>query len=307
MIRHIALSGMVLAGAIGWPGAARADERGEQLAAVLEKVAPSVVTLKMVGKVRGRERNFDFQGTVVSSTGLILCDDGNFGGGFAKVDVQSIKVIIDRDEETEIEAFHVATDTKLQLAYLQIENLGDRKLSFVDLKDDASAKIGQQVVSVTRFPKGYDFAPAFFTARVGAKVKKPRKVWWADGRILDGMPVFALDGKLLGVGAQVSSGLSERSGGGALFILPARPLRASVQQAEKKAIELAAERAKEKAEGGKKDDDGEKKDDAKKDDDSKKKDDAKKDDAGEGDGDAKKDDDQPKKDDGAGKSDGAGK
>jgi len=292
MIRSLILTacaGLAAGGTVLAPATAQADEQAKQLAAVLKKVAPSVVSLKMVGKVRGRERNFNFQGTVVSKSGLILCDDRYFSSGFMKVDIQSIKVIIGRDEETEIEAFHVATDTKLQLAYLQIEEvekLEEGTLTPIDLKDDASAGIGQQVMCVTRFPKGYDFVPAFFTGRVSAKVKKPRKVWWVDGRIIDGMPVFSLEGKVLGVGAQVASGLSESGGGGSVFILPARPVRASLQQAEKRAVELAAERAKETRDAAK--DDG--------------------DDGDEGeDGEGAKEDDDPKKDDDAGQSDGDGK
>lgn len=282
MMRSLLLSGLVLTGSVTLPAPARADEQGDQLAAVLAKVAPAIVTLKMVGKVRGRERVIDFQGAVISAAGMIVTDDRHFGGGFGKVEVQSIKVIIERDEETEIEAFHVATDTKLHLAYLQIEELGDRTLAWVDLKDEATPKIGDQVVTVTRFPKGYDFAPVFFTARVAGQIKKPRSAWWYDGRVLDGMPVFALDGKLVGVGAEVSSGLSESGrGGGAVFILPGRPIRASVQQAETRAVELAVERAKDKAEAATK---------------------SAGDEANKADPD--KEDDEPKKDDDAGKSDG---
>ncbi|MHC5020805.1 MAG: serine protease family protein [Planctomycetota bacterium] len=303
MIRHIACAGLIAAGALALPGTVSADEAGDKMAAVLESEAPKIVTLEVVAKVSfggraGRERRMNIPGTLISESGLILTSDGPFGGNdFVKVSVESMKVIIERDEEAELEAFVVATDSKLHVAYVQIENLGDRKVKFVDLKSDATPSIGEPILQVSRKSKGFDFAPYFGTARIAGKIKKPRKVWEYDGNVSAGLPCFNLDGKVLGFVTQVESGLSR--GGGESFLLPCRPIRASLLQAEKKAAEMLVTRAKEKAEGGAKKDDG----DAKKDDAAKKDDEKKDDGAGKDDGDAKKDD-EPKKDDGAGKSDG---
>lgn len=290
MIRPLLLSGLVAAGALAAPATARADEYGEKLAAILKAQAPRIVTIEVVAKVSfggraGRERRMNVPGTLISDSGLILTSDGPFGGNdFVKISVDSMKVIIERDEEAELEAFVVATDSKLHVAFVQIENLGDRKLDFVNLDDGGKCKIGDPIVQVARKAKGFDFAPYFTQARISGRIKKPRKVWEYDGGVSAGLPCFDLEGKPLGFVTQLEAGTGR---GAETFILPNRPIRASVQQATKKAAEMLVTRAKEKAEGAKKDGDEAKKDegDAKKDDDPKK-------------------DDEPKKDDDAGKSDG---
>jgi len=68
------------------------------------------------------------------------------------------KVVVER-EEKEYEAFLAATDSKVKLAFLKIEDLGDRKLAAVDFGSPVDAAIGQTVVALGRQKKGYDYAP----------------------------------------------------------------------------------------------------------------------------------------------------
>jgi S1-C subfamily serine protease len=188
-------------------------------------------------------------------------------------------VVIER-EDKRYDAFLVATDTKLHLAFIQIEGLGDRALVPIDLEQAASPQVGDPVVAVARLDAGYDYTPYFRRARVGGALEKPRKAWVLDSAAAaSGMPVFTPEGAVVGVVSDVESGVAdedEGGGGGMMgmirrmaqgsginlgvpFVLPARTVRASAQQAAEKAVTLLAERAAKKAEAEKKPGEGEEK------------------------------------------------
>jgi len=117
---------------------------------------------------------------------------GNAGGGSEtpniKVIPTDIKVIFEQ-EDKEYTAFLAATDTKLDLAFLKIEGLGDRKLTAVDFAAAAVPTLGEQIVTVSRLRKGFDYAPYFETARisgvmVGNVVAEERVEIAPDGRMV---------------------------------------------------------------------------------------------------------------------------
>ncbi len=304
MSRYIA-RGLALLGLVGAiAGGARADEVGDQLKSLLDKVGPSIVTVKLVlktemsmmGQSRDNEERTEVHGVVVDADGLVMINStaisgdalsemmGSEGDFSMKMTPSDIKVVIER-EEKEYVAFLAATDSKVGLAFLKIEDLGDRKLAAVDFSAATDPIIGQTVAAVGRQRKAYDYAPYFETARVNGEIAKPRKAWMMDGSISGfGLPVFTQGGQVVGVlttiqarlrdddeGAgggmgfgrimrMLSGGGMGGSGGG--FILPGSIVKATIGQAKAKAVEVAAERAKQKAEG--KQDEG-KKEEGKKD------------------------------------------
>lgn len=279
----------------------RADEMGDQLKALVEKQAAVVVTVKLVvhtevamgGQSRDNEQRSEVHGVVVDADGLVMIPAsavsgdsmaGMMGGapeGFEmKMTPTDIKVVVDR-EEKEYSAFLAATDSKLGLAFLKIEDLADRKLAAADFGAASDAVIGQQVAQIGRQAKGYDFAPYFETARVSGEIAKPRKAWMIDGGIGGfALPVFTLSGQVVGVLTSIQAGMNEEEegggggmgfgrlmkmlsgggggGGSSTFILPGSVVKGLIAQAQTKATEVAAERAKQKDEENKKGADGDK-------------------------------------------------
>lgn len=252
-----ALLGFWFAGlATGGDEAAMTSEAPDRAAvyqSLIDKVAPSVVTMRMVVKVEanfgGRgsdsERRREVPGTLVGADGMILCsyepfrsvDTGQFS---VKVTPLEIKVVFDR-EEKEYEAELVATDKKVNLAFLKIKDLEGRVPPVIDFKSGAKIEVGGAVHQVARLNRGYDYAPYVTRSIVNGRVKKPRKAWILDGSIREtGLPVFDDAGTVAGVLTELDSGLSQDEsgfGGGMPFVLDAKIVDKLIELAGKQASE----------------------------------------------------------------------
>ena len=131
-------------------GSAQADE-SNAWTAIREK-AVSVVSIKFVlniqcsmgGRSLDHEVNREVRGVIIDETGLILTANSHFDAirmiGIprrfrSQVDIKStpsdIRVLFG-NEEDEFEAALVARDTNLDLAFLQILDLKDRKVKIQD-------------------------------------------------------------------------------------------------------------------------------------------------------------------------------
>jgi hypothetical protein len=286
LVRHRAL--VLVSVLIGLAAAfpAHGDPAGTQFAALLRDTAPALVTVKVVtkttmqmgGKSADHESRIDIPGVVVDAGGLVMTSMLPFDperlmrrfarGGAAKMpQVKSvpteIEVLFEQDE-TEHGAFLAATDSKLGLAFLQLEAPGGRKLRAVDFSHPGGAALGDLVVAVSRLGKGFDSAPYFETARLTGEITKPRKAWVVDRSLSTlGLPVFSPAGGVLGILAIVDSGIADvgseasfsmamqmMSGGGGpiqFFVVPAPIVAAVIDQARQQAAQMAADRAAKKA------------------------------------------------------------
>ncbi|MCS7066356.1 MAG: hypothetical protein NZL85_08810 [Fimbriimonadales bacterium] len=238
---------------------------------LLEKVAPSIVTVRVVMKYElkagdeseSSEQKFSMQGAVISADGLILLSaipltaeslkqmmgvESEQEERFDfKLTPQSFKVIFGQ-ESKEYEATLVATESQLGLAFLKIKDLEGRTLTPVQFKDTPPA-IGQELYTVSRLPKGFDYAPYFSSGRVIGEVSKPRKAFLMEGNISElGLPVYALSGEAIGVSVLMGHGLKEDDesdfgfsmsfggqGGTTMFILPTTTIKPLIEQAAKRA------------------------------------------------------------------------
>lgn len=264
-----------------------------EVASVVEKVAPSIVTVKVVlkttmkmgGESMEEESKMSLQGVVVTPGGLIMVSNSPFSpkrmmemlagepmpaGMDYKMTPTSIKVVFG-NEDKEYDAFLAATDTKLDLAFIQVEGLGDRQLTPVDFGSGVNVQLGQQVIAVSRLTKGYDYAPYFALGQICGEIAKPRRAWMLLGDISQlGLPVFTLNGELVGVLTTITPEVKDEggdtmgftmvmrllsgggsSGTGGVFIVPSQQVKPLVEQASRRAAELAAERAKKKEEAPK--------------------------------------------------------
>jgi len=246
-----------------------ADELKERYDDLINKVGPSIVTVKAVvttemnfgGQGNKNESRDELQGVVVRANGMIMMSNGPFQTRDFGADAQikrtptELKVIIG-DEEKEYDAELVATDSKLNLAFVRIKDLEGRSLDSVSFADAAKADVGDRVTQVSRLEKGYDYATYVRTARVNGRIKKPRKAMMLDGTIHgQGLPVFTMQGEVVGVLSTIESGMSDDAGGNAFFmfggggggrsfVLPGKVIDKLIEQAEKQANDMAAEKAK---------------------------------------------------------------
>ncbi|MGE3164527.1 MAG: serine protease [Planctomycetota bacterium] len=262
-----------------------------ELSGLLDRVAPSIVTVKvviktefnMMGQTQNEEQRSELQGVVVDPSGLIMISNAEISadrmkeamgaGPFGEVDLKmtpSDFKIVFGNEETEHAAFLVATDTKLDLAFLQVQELGERKPSPVVFAEDAEGSVGDLIVSVSRLQKGYDYAPYFATGRISGVLQKPRTAWIVDGNIGSyGLPIFTSSGKVVGVLVTLAASTTEESGGGfgsllrmmrgaggsdgplGTFVLPSKLVARLIEQAKAKAVELKAEMSEKATDEGK--------------------------------------------------------
>ncbi len=256
------------------------------VAGLLDRAAPSIVTVKvviktefsMMGQAQNDESRSEMPGVIVDDTGLIMISNAEisadrikeaFSGNpmMGNVDLTvtptDFKVIFGNEEE-EHDAFLVAKDTKLDLAFLQVEGVTDRTLTAVNFAEGVKPGVGDTIMTVSRLKKGYDYAPFASTARISGAIKKPRKAWIIDGNIDGyGLPVFSSSGDVVGVlitltpttidegsGQGFGSIMRMMRGGGldsgvGTFVLPAKVVNGLIKQSRVKVQELLEEMAEE--------------------------------------------------------------
>jgi hypothetical protein len=245
MWRARLLVAMLAALALGSVSAARADQIGDLLKAVSVKLAPSIVSIRVVSTVtatvHGATQDHDitanFRGLVVSPDGLILCTNAYVSadrfkdamesmGGAQPDDVSlspdEIRITIG-NEPTEYYGSLAAQDSSLGLAFIQIRDLKGRKLPYVDMTAPANVNdvpsAGDPTGSITRLSKTYDYAPQMIEDRVVAVVTKPRKAYLPEGFAGSlGLPVCGVDGNVIGIVASAPASDETQADAGADFL-----------------------------------------------------------------------------------------
>ncbi len=253
---------------------------------LVARYAPAIVNLKISLKAEAetggepQESTEEVQGALVDPSGLILVWNSHFsanrfldlfsemGGGNYKMKVTptDIKVYLNGDP-TEHEGFLAASDSDLDLAFIQLEQPPATPLTAVDFSQAATVQVGDEVAAVSRLTATFDRVPYFDVVRVAGQIQKPRAAWIVTGGNATqmGMPYFAADGRPAGVLVTVmsrakSDSMSNPSGLMAnllslgrgevevgplgIFLLPADRIRPVIDLARQRAAELIAERAK---------------------------------------------------------------
>ena len=260
-----------------------ASAQSEKPAGVLDTVAPAIVTVKVVikfeimamGQSQNEESRSELTGVVVDESGLVMISNseisaermerafaGNPMAGSVEFELTPTDFqVIFGNEPEEYPAFLVAKDTKLDLAFLQVQELGDRELSFISFDDTAKPAIGDEIVAVSRLKKGFDYAPFLATARISGAIRKPRKAFIVDGTVSSyGLPVFSSGGDVVGVLVTLAPSTADEDAGGTgfssfmrfvrgsgpdtgvgTFVLPGKVVRGLIGQSKKKAAEMLEE------------------------------------------------------------------
>jgi len=261
------------------PFEAAAGADGESYRNILEKKADSIVTVKLILKVKiafmgqsqEMENETEVPGVVVDEKGLVMIADEALDPALPIDDGQiDVKVtplgmqVIFADDDEEYDAVLAAKDTNLGLAFIQVKDLAGKTVAPVSFADTAKVAIGEELIGVSRYQKGFDYAPYFGTIRIAGEVFSPRPLFVIDGGFDGlGLPLFTADGTVAGVLAaqEGSEGAGGGGGGGPMgmlldmaggpagdvFLLPADTVRVTIEQAKKKADE-ALKKAAEEAE-----------------------------------------------------------
>lgn len=276
--------GVLAAAALVIPCAGRADDEAAALRALIARRAGAIVTVRVTmktemkggGDSQSQEERLALPGVLVSPDGLVMLTNAPFSpkrlmqvmgvdgadeAAGIKISARAFKISRAGDPK-EYDGFLAATDTVLDLAFVKMEGVAGA-LPAVDFADAAEVAVGDRVYLVARLSKGYDYAPYLQACRVSGEIAKPRKAWALDGSLQLGLPVFAPSGPVVGVITTLPVGSAEdasaemgflmamrmlggASGGSALFLVPAPAVKAVIDQAAIKAVEVAAERARKK-------------------------------------------------------------
>lgn len=266
------LTGVVLAGE-------EANPYGE----VLRSRAPAVVSVKFVLNVnisfgpqsQSEEMNQEATGVMIDPQGLVMINNDVLSGGMGRIarmnprvqvkaTPSKFKVIFPGDAK-EYDAILGATDSKLNLAFVRIRDLEGKEAAWVDFGNPGTVAVGQELIGVSRYGKGFDYAPYFGRSLVTGEVVQPRPMFAVDRAAGNGLPLFDHTGKPVGVTAlqEGASGASEGGGGGMmgllgggggsnqdLFLIPADVVQETVEQAKKQAAEALAKAAEEGGDQG---------------------------------------------------------
>ena len=254
-----------------------ADTQGA--ADVLARYAPAIVRVEAVletrlnlgGQGEAEDSRLDVLGAVVSPGGLVMIwnshissarmtemmESAGRGEGMGiQVVPRSFTVML---PEGEVPALLAATDSALDLAFLQLERPPAQPLPFVDFAKSARPAVGDPLLAVSRLGRGFDHAARLQTAHVAGLLKKPREAFIIDGDLTAfGLPVFDRDGAPVGALTTVVTRGSEGDSaagsptvgqmiGGAFGATGEGPLGVFVLPGERVAslVKLAGERAKE--------------------------------------------------------------
>jgi S1-C subfamily serine protease len=236
--RSLALPALLaLATLASHPAAARAEAVAPE--ALIAQKAPAIASVKLVLRWGEREVPQEARGTLVDPSGLLVIADGWLGGDDAKA--QDLKVLFGADPK-EWPAVLVARDRILHLAFLQVIGL-EKPVAAIDLSKGGEVKVGQDLHSVWRDVRGFDYAPGLKRHYVSGRVEKPRLLWALAGDSIDaGMPLFDAEGRPVGIASQQesSAGTGEEDAETRVFALPLADVLRSLEQAKKRVPDAVA-------------------------------------------------------------------
>lgn len=234
-----------------------ADDISDKGREVFKQNSGTVVTVQEVVKMTSsyngrtsepRESKQDLTGTVLDPSGLtVLALSAADPSEMLKrmypdykvdFDISDMKLLLDDGSEVACEI--VLRDKDLDLAFIRPKSKLANPLAAVDMSKSTSAQILDSVITINRLGRAAGRAHAASLERISAVVTKPRTFYVPDSTLTAtalGSPVFALDGKVVGLmvmraisGGGGAAG-SSRQDNATTIILPAEDIAKAAQQA----------------------------------------------------------------------------
>lgn len=188
-------------------GLVHADEVAELTKTIMQDGQEAVVLTKTVLEMYESERKIEGLATIINKDGLAVIslssiDPASFyRTGMEEVKVKDIKMVL--SDNTEVPSKVVLRDPELDLAFIKPLDKIDRDLEFISLSECTTPEILDQIVVLSRLGSTMGNVPAISIARIQAIIEKPRTMFMPDPftGLASGMgtPVFALDGKIIGI------------------------------------------------------------------------------------------------------------
>jgi len=209
--------------------------------------------LKMQISSQGQTQNQDQEvtslGTVISDDGLTVVPNSslNPSGMMAQMmrgmgmsmsgELTDVKLLL--ADGTEVPAYVVLKDEDLDIAFLapsdEAEEEDLSKLRSIDLSDSSEPELLDELVVLGRMPKYMNREEFVTIVRLGSIIEKPRTFYFSNTLSSMGVPVFAANGKLVGISVLRRAANLDMSnmnrGGVQAVILPAEDIDEMVQQA----------------------------------------------------------------------------
>lgn len=211
--------------------------------------------MSMAGRgSRQSELKTEATGTVIDPSGLTVLSlsatdptrvykrmmGGTDMGFTMESELADVKILL--DDGSEVSSKVVLRDDDLDLAFIQPEEIPAEPMAAVDLTQSAEPRLLDEVIFLNRLGRVAGRAYAVSIESIEAVVNKPR-TFYIPGRKESsaslGSPVFALDGKIIGV--TLLRTITSVGGGGSLFgdrmenvtpiILPAGDVLEAAEQA----------------------------------------------------------------------------
>jgi hypothetical protein len=206
------------------PGPAAADEEAVYRKLLKEKPAAAVtvkfiLNVKMGGTMGGsmggdQEVESEAACLLIDPNGLVLCSGTQLagfakllqrmmGGMAAQLEISAtptdLEVLVGDDADG-LEARLLARDTELDLAWVQIEDPGDRIFPFIDFSKGAKAEVGERFVAVRRMDRFFHRSPTLVEGRIGGIIERPRQLLVPAASLGAhlGLAVFNLQGEVMG-------------------------------------------------------------------------------------------------------------
>jgi hypothetical protein len=261
---RMALFAAVAAGATAWsgtgagaaPGVQPATETGEYQQ-IIDRYGEALVAVKLVLKFEGGgfgeggERETETVGVMIDPKGVVMCSSlktggvPNRGGDMPTITPTDVKVLIADDAEGK-PAKLITRDSELDLAWVKIDEPGEKPYVHVDLSKSESAVLGQRLFALDRMGKFFDRAPVISEGRVRGVAHRPRELYIPTEALVSdlGLPVFNAEGVVVGIViVQVPDPESIGAGGGLFGEDGARPMilpAAEALKATQRALEAEA-------------------------------------------------------------------
>lgn len=173
--------------------------------------AKFVLDVKMEGAGSDREIEGEITCLMIDAKGLVLCSNTELGGyinllgrlmggqGFnISANPNELRITVDGED---LSARLVTRDSDRDLAWVQIEEVGERQLPFLDLSRSVTPEVGDSFYRLRLLDKFFDRAPIVSEAIVGAIVDKPRRLYVPSVPTSSGfgLPAFNAAGELIGI------------------------------------------------------------------------------------------------------------
>lgn len=238
----IAAVAVALTGTLAW-----AEDPGAAGQRILEKNQEAVITVvTVVGISWGgddQERELEANATVIGEDGLSVMalsavdptkifKTFNPGQDGPKSTVKSMKMIM--NDGTEIESEVILRDTDLDLAFVRPAQPAGQPLAYVDISQTATLEVLEPFVVIGQLGKVSRRAHCVFIERVEAIVEKPRLFYVPPAHRTNAIicsPVFAMDGKFVGIGVMRAIRSGGSGGERSVIIVPAVDIAESAKQA----------------------------------------------------------------------------